>query len=483
MQVSVSSLRDLVAVLVCAAAGALVLAWRRNAAVRRGERRALQRAEQYLEIAGTAIVAFDRDARVHVANATVCKLLGRPVEQVIGSNWISLAVPESGRETSRRALAAVMAGTRALEPRYEHELVRADGSVRLLQWSDVTTCDHRGRITGLLKSGLDITDQRAAEAEARQAARDLEILHEIAHAVATSNDARSHIVEGVQLLTGGSVTSLLEPTEAGDALRVTATTSPLVADAVVPLGMDSSGAAVAFETAEPYFIGDISANLAVSKRVREGMRLSSAVFQPVLVDGRPAGVLVVAWADPVESLGSRSTRLVEVGAHEAAIALERAAGTRRLLSAALTDPLTGIANRRAFDSALADALARAGRQDRPLSVALLDLNGLKQLNDHEGHEAGDALLRDSATAWQRELRPSDVLARLGGDEFGIILCDCGPEAAEAVADRLRRSLRHPPGCGVGLARWDGSEDSASLLRRADRALYVDKAGSPHARAA
>ncbi len=454
---------------------AMLVNWRGYAVLRASERRARRQAEKYLESAGTAIVAFDVSGRVGIANKTVCALLGRRADEVVGADWISLAVPEQGRARSRTALAAVMAGTRDVQPLYEHELVRQDGSTRLVRWTDVLTRDDHGRPTGLLKSGLDITDQRAAEIEARQAAGDLEILNEIAHAVATSDDARGDVVAGVQRLTGAAITSLLEPGATRDELCVTATTNELVAGFVVQLDDESSGAAISFRRGEPFFVRDFQTSAAISSRLQGATTIRSALFQPVFVDGAVAGVLIAAWSETLETLGERARHLVEVGAHEVAIALGRAAGTDRLRTAALTDPLTGIANRRAFDVELSAALARARKQDRPLSLALVDLNAFKELNDLEGHEAGDRLLQAAAVSWQAELRPSDLLARLGGDEFAIILPSCSERAACVIADRLRLSLPHAPGCGVGIAVWDGLEDAQSLIRRSDHALYADKA--------
>ena len=438
---------------------AMAVNWRAYASLRRSERGARRQTERYLESAGTAIVAFDPTGRVQIANATLCALLGRPSGEVVGADWISLAVPASGQSRSRSALAAVMTGTREVVPQYEHELVCRDGSTRLIRWTDVLTRDDDGHVTGLLKSGLDITEQRAAETEVHQAASDLAILSEIAHAVATADDARADVVRGVQRLTGAAIASLMEPNAARDALSVTATTNALVAGAVVSLSHEGSGAAFAFTSGEQFFVRDFQTNPAVSNRLQHVTSLSSALFQPVRVDGIVAGVLIVGWAETLDSLDARATHLVEVGALEAAFALRRAAGTDRLRTAAFTDSLTGVWNRRAFDLELAKGLTSAQQQRLPLSVVLIDLNAFKELNDRAGHEAGDQLLRDAAVAWQAELRPGDLLARLGGDEFAIILPGCSERAARVIADRLRDALPHTPGCGIGSALWNEHEDA------------------------
>jgi diguanylate cyclase (GGDEF)-like protein len=167
--------------------------------------------------------------------------------------------------------------------------------------------------------------------------------------------------------------------------------------------------------------------------------------------------------------------MVALAADETSIALQRLTALKRLEALALTDSLTGVPNRRAFDERLPADLAHARRSGRPLAIAMLDLNGLKALNDREGHEAGDRLLCATASAWSADLRDGDMLARLGGDEFAVLLPDCAATEASAVADRLRRAVPHAPGSGVGVVVWDGAETAATLLGRADRALYDDKA--------
>lgn len=140
-----------------------------------------------------------------------------------------------------------------------------------------------------------------------------------------------------------------------------------------------------------------------------------------------------------------------------------------------TDPLTGVLNRRAAEQLLADALARARRSGQPLSIALLDLDGFKQLNDLAGHAAGDRALCEATTRWETQLRDVDTLARLGGDEFLVVLEGCPEEFARSTAERLIDVTPDEVGCSAGLARWDGTETSSELLLRGDAALYRAKA--------
>ena len=153
------------------------------------------------------------------------------------------------------------------------------------------------------------------------------------------------------------------------------------------------------------------------------------------------------------------------------------AENRHLSLLAHTDPLTKLPNRRALGDALARELGRADRGG-PLSVAVLDLDGFKAVNDEHGHGYGDEVLRRTAAAWLAELRAEDFLARVGGDEFAIVLPDCSLDCAVDVIDRVRASTREPPGASVGVVGRRPGESAESLLERADRALYAAKRAGP-----
>jgi diguanylate cyclase (GGDEF)-like protein len=149
-----------------------------------------------------------------------------------------------------------------------------------------------------------------------------------------------------------------------------------------------------------------------------------------------------------------------------------------LAAMAHEDWLTGLPNRRAWDQRFGLELERAKRAQVPITVGLLDVDGLKEVNDTGGHQSGDRLLKTLAARWAGSLRPSDFIARLGGDEFALILFGCDADAAAELLERLRDGAEHT--WSIGLATWDGAESEADLMRRADEVLYGNK---PTARAA
>ena len=158
----------------------------------------------------------------------------------------------------------------------------------------------------------------------------------------------------------------------------------------------------------------------------------------------------------------------------------------QLVEFALVDQLTGLGNRRAFDDRLDAEVSRAGRYHTSLSLAMIDLDGFKEINDQHGHTAGDAVLRRVGALLDDVMRASDIATRYGGDEFAVILPDTTKTAAWLAAEKLRSALGElrvelPSGIrvnltgSVGVASFGDQNGTASeLLEAADAALYQAK---------
>ena len=157
----------------------------------------------------------------------------------------------------------------------------------------------------------------------------------------------------------------------------------------------------------------------------------------------------------------------------------------RLRRLSTIDGLTGLCNRRGFDDRLQKEWRRAARYGSSLALLMIDIDGLKEINDASGHAAGDTILRMTAIAIRESLRGSDMGARWGGDEFAIIAPETSREAAELLGRRLLVRLKRSSGSGpmisasVGIAVFEPTPRLAPnpqwLIQRADEALYMAKA--------
>ncbi|HEX4753504.1 MAG TPA: GGDEF domain-containing protein [Solirubrobacterales bacterium] len=147
----------------------------------------------------------------------------------------------------------------------------------------------------------------------------------------------------------------------------------------------------------------------------------------------------------------------------------------RLRTQLITDPLTGLLNRAGFVAAAERIFGLADRGGMPVCVALIDLDGFKQVNDLQGHAAGDGLLAELGEAWGEEMRGSEVLARLGGDEFALVLAGSGRAGADDALHRLRAVS--PVDWSVGVVEWPRGESLDRAMARADEELYRAKRDS------
>jgi diguanylate cyclase len=209
---------------------------------------------------------------------------------------------------------------------------------------------------------------------------------------------------------------------------------------------------------------------------------ASIIFLPKMgtsVDIPLGNLLVfVLWAATLVLIAVMVGRLSD-GWHEALESLRQAHQKD-----VLTDALTGIANRRAYEFELARRISQWERDGTPLILALIDIDHFKKFNDRYGHSAGDSVLQTVAQTLQNTIRKADLVARIGGEEFAIILPGINFEEAKDVAERMRRLIEAQK-CSyeglvlkvtvsLGFSQLLPNEDSASLTKRADAALYSSK---------
>jgi diguanylate cyclase (GGDEF)-like protein len=228
----------------------------------------------------------------------------------------------------------------------------------------------------------------------------------------------------------------------------------------------------AFDTQEIVFVYGLS----------RGRSTPSVVAVPMRVKNTVLGLIYLRLNSNLEKISEGDDRFFRVMSATAANALRNAEMFEEMEHRARTDFLTGLPNHRSFQATLSTELGRAQRHNHPLSLLIIDLDFLKEVNDKFGHPAGDMVIRAIAETIIKGCREFDVAARYGGEEFTVILPETPLEDAIVVADRIREMISECnfPGVGtvtasIGVSNFPvnalGKED---LIRVADQALYVAK---------
>lgn len=220
---------------------------------------------------------------------------------------------------------------------------------------------------------------------------------------------------------------------------------------------------------------------------------ASVAIVPLFRHHRLIGSLNFGSKEPSRFTPNMSTDFIEHLACIVAICVENVINNERLKHIGLTDPLTGLNNRRYIERRLLEETVRSRRRGAPLSCMYMDIDRFKQINDRIGHQAGDEVLRSVAGRIKAELRLSDSLGRFGGEEFVVLLPDTERTDAINVAERIRISIAEQPliltngerldvSISVGVASVLPAADSEPvesavqhLVARADHALYEAKA--------
>ena len=292
------------------------------------------------------------------------------------------------------------------------------------------------------------------------------------------------VARDAQALTGasGAVVELAE----GDEMVYRAVSGIAASQLGLRLRRDHSLSGLTVRLGTPLRCDDCETDPRVDLQACRRVGLRSMVVVPLTHDDAAVGVLKVLGASP-HAFGDQTVALLQLMSELIGAAMFHAAryGADELFRRATHDALTGLANRALFFDRLRHCLAQARRERYPVGVLVLDMDGLKQINDVYGHRAGDAALRELALRLAGAARESDTVARLGGDEFGVVLSrvedrDGALNLAERVAGQLRREMGFEGGllpleASVGLALFpDDADQPDTLVEAADRRMYAAK---------
>ena len=207
---------------------------------------------------------------------------------------------------------------------------------------------------------------------------------------------------------------------------------------------------------------------------------------PVYIDGEIVGSLNQWDYSSIRFEPDMDTSFLEQLMMKISLCLSNVAAHEKLKYFAYHDPLTGLLNRRAFESTLNSEFSRSKRHSHDLSLIFLDLDKFKLINDHYGHDVGDDALVYVADTLQDIVREEDIVARFAGDEFVVILPETKADKAETLMKRIQAYLNNHPlkhngakltislSYGITSTQDTGINSAAALLKKADEKLYVEK---------
>lgn len=342
----------------------------------------------------------------------------------------------------------------------------------------------REQIKGLRQKYADLLHrQRIIASEFERERMLVEVFRELA-STASPEELLDRLLERVMSLLGARAGYIMMPGEGGT-LKVEASKGePATPAGSVRVGETLAGKAALLKV--PVAVDLKGREVRLEGPPKDSLFRAAAVGVPLVAGEKVAGVMVIEDRNG-EGFDRVDLGLLELIAAHAAIAVERAGLYKRVEEMAVTDQLTGLANRRYLERRLEEEMERARRYGTSLSVIMLDIDHFKRINDTFGHLAGDAVLREVAQILRNGVRRTDVVARYGGEEFCIVSPDCRLPEAVALAERLRGKVEgHPfrvPGLdqplkvtvSAGVAEFPGDARSKpELLDCADSALYEAK---------
>jgi diguanylate cyclase (GGDEF)-like protein/PAS domain S-box-containing protein len=445
-------------------------------------------AEQFAFIsrsAGDLIMLCDAAGMIVHANHAAVRLLGRNPGELGGVRGIDLVHPHDrpvADEQNRRLLRGESESEAAT-----YRTVRPDGTVVTLDTTLAVLRDDAGEVTRYVCVARDAAPRLEAQrmateqvARSNRRAAEQASLRRVATAAATGAEPAS-----VMEVIARELTDVLD-VECGLVVRLEGGACRLVG-AVDPERRVAVGRSM--PVGDTVLLQPVFTLLRPARIRQDAAQAAAAVFgfreaaaAPVRAGGRVWGAVVAATRRRrrlPEDAEARLARFAEL----VAIAVSATESRSQLTTRALTDPLTGLPNHRAFHERLRAEAARARRHGRRLSLAMMDLDHFKRLNDVHGHPVGDLVLAEVARRMREGGRTGELMGRVGGEEFAWLMPETGAEDARDAVERLRQAISSTPvvdGVGVTLSAGvcdlhaaGGSADE--LVRLADGALYWAKA--------
>lgn len=468
----------------------------------------------------SAAIFIVRGMQIRYANPAARLITGYSPDELVEGKFLELIHPKYRIALKQNGLGNSWAPD--LPSRYELKIVRKDGSER---WLDLTTGPIRyENQPAWIVTAFDITERDVAEQELRKAKNELEarISERTMEIRQVNKDLQKKVgeaqkraaeLEALRIATSILLSSLDLDTLLNNILAAACKAIPAAEKSVLDLVTPQTGllrvrASTGFEDAhfrsvqllkskgypaqairsqKPLLVKDIFTKYPSGSHnwlAQELQSARSAIVVPLLLDNEALGALLLTSSQP-ETFSKRDLRLLQSFANAAAVAIHNLQLHAEVQRLAVTDPLTGVFNRRGFFDTCKRELERLHRYGHPFSMIYFDIDKFKSINDGNGHNAGDRVLQEVVERACSHLRRVDLIGRLGGDEFAILLPETTILKARRVAERIRQAVVEKPVAfehkqlqisvtlGITNARTN-SADFEALLAKADQAFYKAK---------
>jgi diguanylate cyclase (GGDEF)-like protein/PAS domain S-box-containing protein len=436
--------------------------------------------------AATTGIYFLQDGRFLYVNRLFEEISGYTYDELVGKHSLDYVHPDD-KETVRTKAIEVLKGQSSSS--YEFRFVRKDSGIVWVS-DRVASIQYKGK-RSVIGTLMDITERKHAEVEVSRYTKQLEALFNIGATVSQTlnlGELLDSVLDTVLMVMGVEVGGifLLDKKTNKLLLRAHRGMSPEFARRVQVVSIGDGFIGQVAKSGKPIWAEDISADSKPLWMRKMGDGIQSFAAVPIMAKEKILAVMGV---------GSRKYRkspdwemlMLDTIANQIGMAIENAQLYEHALELAFTDGLTGLYNRRYIMDQIERELIRAQRSKVPLSLIMVDLDGLKAINDRFGHHEGDGFLKEVAGIVKVNTRASDVAVRWGGDEFMLLAPGTDSRSASKIAERIRAQVeRHKiqlEGDEVGITISAGivsypTHASAveELLKKADEAMYNAKRG-------
>ena len=454
-----------------------------------------------LNIAASLMMTLDREGKILKFNHACEKTTGYTLQDVKGKYiWDFLSIiPSETKDRIDRLLAGFYPST------HESVWISKSGEHRLISWTNTALLDNAGKVAYIIATGIDITEQRKAEIELKEAnhklvswvkeleertteLNQLNEMGELLQNCQTVHEAYALSTQYIQMIWPKSQGALYLMNPTKDAMESVETwgESSYTEDKFMPLSC------WAIRRGRPHLVDDAHPGLRCEHIT--GPHEGHYLCAPMIINGEIMGTVHLSYTLPddhqqeskTNGFSEHKIQLVVAIVEHIALALSNLNLRETLRQQSIRDILTGLFNRRYMEESLERELHRALREKKTVGVIMFDIDHFKDFNDQFGHDGGDSLLRELGNFFNKNTRASDVVARYGGEEFVIIMPGASLEQTRIRAQEFRQAVKEllvyhlgkPLGrCTISLGVAAYPEHGTSidkLLKNADNALYLAK---------